>query len=221
MLYYMIKSASAETILFSGHYKSFSDCITDAVAQGISLRKADFRNTNLSNAELDGGDFAGALFTGANLTAANLSECDLRRADFTNTILHSTILCDSDVSHANFEGALFGATEIAGATLLHCIFTTLSAFTLPFDEADMIRDCDFINGCGTVCPFSRQPLVIRGLSAPVVVMDRHIKIGHQVFPLDTIPGWIASGNLNPRNLRLRIEQVVLALIMDDKRPKIA
>ncbi|MDB5490576.1 MAG: pentapeptide repeat family protein [Micavibrio sp.] len=218
---YSVKSASTETLLFSGQYRTLSECVAEAVACGVSMRSADFRNANLINAELDGGDFSGALFSGANLTGANLSEADLRRTDFSNAVLHGAILCDSDLSYSDFSGALFGATEIAGATLLNCIFSTLSAFTLPFDEADMIRDCIFINSCETPCPFSRQPLVVRGLSAPVMVMDRHIKIGHQIFPLDSIPAWIASGNLAPRNLRLRLEQVVLSLIMDDKRPKIA
>jgi hypothetical protein len=221
MHYYSVKSAFADNLLFSGHYRSLAECVTDAVARRISLRGADFSNANLTNAEMDGGDYAGAIFNGANLTGANVSEADLRHTDFRNAVLHGAILCDSDLSEANFDGALFGATEIAGATLQQCVFTTLSAFTLPFEEADMIKDCRFINPCETVCPFSRQPLVMQGLSAPVVVMDRHIKIGHQVFPLDAIPGWIASGNLNPRNLKLRLEQVVLALIMDDKRPKIA
>lgn len=221
MHYYTIKSAFAENLLFSGQYRSLAECVTDAVARRVSLRGADFRNANLINAEMDGGDYAGAVFAGANLTSANISEADLRGADFENAILHGAILCDSDMSQANFDGALFGATEIAGATLQQCIFTTLSAFTLPFDEADMVKDCRFINPCDTVCMFSRQPLVVRGLSAQVMVLDHHIKIGHDVFPLEMIPEWIASGNLNPRNLKLRLEQVILALIMDDKRPKIA
>ena len=218
---YDIKSASAETILFSGQYCSFAACVAAAITKNIRLTGADFRNANLSNAEMDGGNYAGSDFSGANLSGANLSEADLRGCNFSNAILHGAVLCHSDLSHSHFDGALFGATEIAGATLQECDFSTISAFTLPFEEADMIRNCWYINPCETICPFSRQPVVIRGLTAPVYILDQHIKIGHDIFPLDTIPAWIASGSLNPRNLRLRLEQILLALIMDDKRPKIA
>ena len=79
----------------------------------------------------------------------------------------------------------------------------------------------FINPCGLACPMSRPPVVMSGLTQNVVIMDRHIKVGHQVFTLDSIPDWIASGGLNPRNLRLRIDQILLSLMKDDKTRKIA
>jgi uncharacterized protein YjbI with pentapeptide repeats len=218
---YIIKSAVADTILYAGNFRNFTQCIEAAVQNNISLQGADLRQANLLNAELDGGDFNNADFTGANLCGANLSEANLRKANFNKTILHGTVLCESDLTAATFKGALFGATEIAGAILQDCTFSTLSAFDLRFEEAGKVSDCRFINPCNTVCPFSRQPLVLHGLNQFAAVMDRHIKVGHNVFELNAIPNWIVSGGLNPRNMRIRLEQIVLALMMDDKSPEIA
>lgn len=218
---YTIKSATAEGPLFAGNFRNFSECIETAFNENIDLRAADLRHCNLQNASLDGIDLTGSCLEGANLSGANLSESILDNVIFDNAILHSAVLCQSKLRGAQFDGTLFGATEIVDAQFEDCLFSTLSAFTLRFNEAGTFRNCRYINPCGTICYMSRAPVVMTGLSQQLVLMDHYIKIGHSVFALDDVPDWIASGGLNPRNLRLRIEQILLALMMDDKSRKIA
>ena len=70
------------TTLFEGDYRNIRDCVEDALARGISLHGADFRNMDLSEINLDGvyichGDFAGANLTGANMSEARLHDDEL------------------------------------------------------------------------------------------------------------------------------------------------
>ena len=220
---YTIKSVQTGSILYAGTFKSFAACLEAALAENISLKQADLRFTNLLCADLDGIDLDGAHLSGANLTGANLSEASLRNTDFSNTGLYGTVFCESDLSGANFDGALFGGTDICGACMKDCIFSTLSAYLLDFRLADTVEGCIFIDPDGLCSPFSRPPLVIRGLSHPLMLTDRHIRFGNTVHPINSLPPWIASGLLTPDNLRLRLEQITLAGIYmtGDKLQEIA
>ncbi|MGZ9097253.1 MAG: pentapeptide repeat-containing protein [Micavibrio sp.] len=207
MFFYTIKSSLVNEALYYGTFSSFRRCVEQAVADGISLRGASLRNTNLLNAELDGADFRQADLSGCNLAGANASECRMNGADFTGATLHGTILCESDLSHACMGSAAFGATDVFAAVLNDCHFSSLSAFTLDFIDASSMTGSCFVNPCGTVCPMSRPPVLIQGLNQRMIIMDRHIKIGHDVFALNSAQRPAALGRINPASLRLRLEQL--------------
>jgi len=207
MFFYTIKSSLVNEALYYGTFSSFRRCVEQAVTDGVSLRGASLRNANLLNAELDGADLRQADLSGSNLSGANASECRIQGADLTGATLHGTILCESDLSHSCMDFAGFGATDIFDTILDDCRFSSLSAFTLDFIEASSMTGSCFINPCGTPCPMSRPPVLIQGLNQRMIIMDRHLKIGNEVFALDSAPGQAGLGGINPASLRLRLEQL--------------
>ena len=54
---------------------------------------------------------------------------------------------------------------------------------------------------------SRPPVLIQGLNQRIIIMDRHLKIGHDVFALDQVQRSAGLGRINPASLRLRLEQL--------------
>jgi hypothetical protein len=108
---------------------------------------------------------------------ANLSEADLDGAILAHAALQNACLCFSGLSHCDFTGAGFGATLITGARIDGARFSTLSAFTLNFRDAETLEGCLWFGGDGTPCPFSRPPVAITGLQQPVVMLDRHVQVG--------------------------------------------
>lgn len=205
MFFYTIKSSLVDEALYYGTFSSFRRCVEQAIADGVSLRGAALSQANLLNAELDGADLRQADLSECNLSGANASECLLAGANLTGATLHGTTLCESDLSYACMESAAFGATDIFASVLKECHFSSLSAFTLDFIDADSMSGSHFINPCGTICPMSRPPVLIQGLNQRIIIMDRHIKIGHDVFALDQVqPG---LGRIHPASLRLRLEQL--------------
>lgn len=212
MTYYKIASIQDGRTLYSGEYPTFRDCVEGAVTGSISLHHADLRRANLLNAMLDGADLRGADFTGTNLGGANLSEASLDNALFYGTCLINAVLCESSLKGAQFIDSSFGATLIDSALLDQAHFSGLSTFTLDFTGVKTMRHCRFLNPCGTLCPMTRPPVVIHGLSHPFIVLDQHLKIGRGVRPLDTkiSRDSCPAGHeiLSPVQLRLRLEQVI-------------
>lgn len=177
------------TPLFEGPPARRRVTVEAAVAQGVSLEGGELRGIDLSGANLDGADFRGADFRGANFTGVNLSEARLDGADFRGATLYNTCLCESALRGCDFTDADFGGTDIAGADLTGCIFSTLSAFSLNFVDCAAMEGCVFVDPQGVFCPFSWPPVVIAGLSRPIVLLDRHIKTGARVLDYRT---WLAS-----------------------------
>ena len=135
MVNFEIKNHKTNTVLFAGKYISFKHCLNAAVAQNVNLHYADLRQKDLAHTDLDGGLFDGSLFSGSNMNGINLSDADLRHCDFSNTTLHGACLCLSDLTGSRFNGALFGSTDIAGAVLDRCLFSTESALLLDYSSA--------------------------------------------------------------------------------------
>lgn len=212
MTYYTITSIQDGRSLFSGKFPTFRACIETAIGTGISLRHADLCRTNLLNAMLDGADLRGADFTGANLGGANLSEAKLDDALFFGTCLINAALCESSLKGAQFIDSGFGATLIDAALLDQAHFSGLGTFSLDFTGVRTMRHCVFLNPCGTPCPMTRPPVVVQGLSRPFILMDRHIKVGPDVYGIEwggKGPLWLQrQGMINPGQLRLRLEQVI-------------
>jgi hypothetical protein len=208
MPFFEIRSMPDGLILYSGEHKNFRACVEMAVKERISLRRADLRQANLLNAMLDGADLREADFSGTNLTGVNLSEAQLDHGLFSGSILVNAVLCESSARNTNFIDASFGATLIAESILDGSYFSTLSAFDLDFQTAGSMKNCSFVNPCHTVCPMTRPPLVIRGLAKPLIIMDRHMKVGNEVFDMKALSEASHGSALLPGSLRLRLEQIV-------------
>ena len=176
-----IKNHRTGTVIFEGDFASLRDCAEHAAGDGVCLDFADLAHANLVNASLDETSLRCARLHGANLTGANLSEADLDGSDFTDAVLCNTCLCFSSLRHCRFDGALFGAADITGSAVDRCVFSTLSAFHLNFRGAGSMDGCIYVDPENIHCPFSRPPAVVAGLAWPVVVMDRHIKIGSRIM----------------------------------------
>lgn len=192
-----ITSKQDNKILFTGRFRSFQECIVQAVADNVKLCGANLSYKNLTNITLDGTDLAHADFSGSNLTGANMSEANLQGANLKDTDLYNTCFALSDLRRCNFEGASFGATDIAGCDISGSSFSTLSCFTLDFMLARTMKDCVFINPDGWRAFMSRPPVVIRGATDRLVVlMDECIKVGHDMMPYPArskIPATLTAG----------------------------
>lgn len=186
MAFYTLKNTRGE-IVFRGPFASVRHCAETAVRESVSLQGVKLRRANLRGANLDGALLEGADLRGANLEGANLSEARLDKSRLEGANLQGACLCESSLRWCDFRDASFGATQIAGSDLTGSIFSTLSAFTLDFASCQAMAGCIYHNAHGESCPISQPPVVISGLPRPVVLMDRHIKIGHAVA---TYAQWI-------------------------------
>lgn len=169
------------------------------MADGVDMRSLKLSGLNLARANLDGGVFEGTDFSGCNLGGANMSECDLRACVFAHAALMDVCLCDSDLTRATFYEASFSASDITGSHVESCLFSCPSAFTLKFADAACFKDCTFYAD-GDHCPMSRPPLVVGGLSLPLVVMDDHLMIGRTVR---TLGEWACNARFGNGDTRER------------------
>lgn len=189
-----IQSINASQTLFQGEFEHTKSCLETAIACGIDLAGADLRHANLVNAGLDDARLESADLSGANLSGANMSEARMRGARLVGAALPGTCLAFADLQKCDFTDALFGATDIAGATVNGAHFSTLSAFTLNFRDTYGMADCTFRHETsGASCGFSRPPVAINGLDVPVILMDRHCLIGSRILPGDykSGPRWLS------------------------------
>ena len=168
--------------LFEGHFNDMKHAVETAISDGVSLAFADLRHANLINAQMDGAILDGAQLDEANLLGANLSESSLRQASLRNALLHSVTFCESVLDNVNAQGALFGATDIAGATIRRCTFDTASALEMNYRDADIIQRNRFLADHEAICEFSHPPLVIKGLPFIIARLDQHVLAGHLVIP---------------------------------------
>lgn len=180
MQHYRIVHCQKGDILYEGCFSSIAACAEQAVREGVSLDYADLSHANLVNACLDEASLLHARLRSANLAGANLSEARLDGADFTDAGLQNACLCFSSLRHCRFTGSAFGATDVAGGDLSFARFSTLSALTLNFRDAEIIAECVYQEDGAPEVPFSVPPLVLQGLIFPVACFDRHIKIGPAV-----------------------------------------
>ncbi len=168
------------TLIYQGRFQTAGACLEQAAADNVSLDYADLRNANLAGTALDGISMRYALLDRVNLTGANLSEARLDGASFRGATLQGACLAFSTMEHCNFDGTFFGATDIAGAVLDDSHFSTLSAFSLNFIDCTSLHGCTYQEDGEERCHFSSPPLVLHGLSLPVVFMQDHLKIGAAV-----------------------------------------
>lgn len=210
-----IRSYKNNRIIFSGNYTSITECIEDAIALNVDLSFVDLRNLDLSNGNFDGAYMPGSLLTGCNLSGANLSESHLRGCEFSFASLYNTCLCYSNLSYSDFLSTNFGATDIAGANISHCQFTTLSCFDLDFWNVQDMNQCIYITPDGITCEMSSRPVIIKGLlHTPVIMMDKVAKIGNTLIPREDIP---AITSIIERHIGTHNPQILQNLFLDNQR----
>ena len=165
-----------------------------AVADGVILDGADLRGANLSCAALDGARLRHVNLVDANLTGANLSEAWLEECHMRGTVMHGVCLCESTVMRCDLSAAVFGGTDLAGARLVNCAFSTISALQMDFVSCATIEDCLFHDeATGVASLFAQPPVHISGLELPVTIMDTHVRIGTQMIARSV---WLAIANDN-------------------------
>lgn len=182
MTAYTIYHRENGRILFQTQAKSFKQALEIGVKENINFTAACLRHQNLSNANLDDGLFRGADFSYSNLNGANLSECDLAASIFSHATLYHCFLNLSDLSRSEFYDARFGDTDIMGATLNNCGFSSPSCFSLSFSHARAIRKCHFKTANGKIITFSKPPVINSGrFSSPVITIGEHKLIGNRLI----------------------------------------
>lgn len=171
-----LRSRSRDHI-YSGDHQTVREAVEHAALKGICLDGIDLSNQDLRGVTLDGIALDNALFYGADLSGANLSEASLIGADFTHSRLLDTCFAYSDLSCSRFGDARFGATDISGAVLDDCLFAGPDTFALDFRSAKSLFQTHYIHDDSTSCPMTRPPIVVKGLAAPLALLDRHILAG--------------------------------------------
>lgn len=179
-----IKTYNSGELLYRAAGLNVGEVLTQAVAEGVCLDYADLRYANLVNVNLDDAVMRHACFAGANLMGANMSEGLFDHSDFSGASLSNVCLCYSSLIDCSFEGASFGATDVAGTILEECRFSGLSAFTLNFRDVEKLARCVFVDIFGGRSSFFRAPVVVQGLTYPVILLDDHIKVGNLLIAFD-------------------------------------
>lgn len=184
------------TEIFSGYYKSFTDCLEDAIKQERNLAHIDLKNRDLSNANLDNACMPGAVFINTNLSGANLSEASLENSTFYNCSLYNTCLSFSNLQSCDFRNANFGATLVDNSNMKNCIFSTLSCFDLDFYFTKDMSGSIFMTDDHNIHKMSKHPMVLKGfMNTHIVIFDNSIKIGMKTFPKSILPDLMSVINL--------------------------
>ena len=157
-------------------------CLEAAVEDGSDLRCADLGDAKLPGAKLGGARLGGADLWGADLKDADLSAADLRGAD-----LWGADLGKADLRAANLRGADLRGADLKRAKLADANFMGADLLGADLREADLgdanlwtAKRLDEIKW-GDDQTTSIPPLFIFGQSWPVMISDRHIRIGCHVM----------------------------------------
>lgn len=177
---FQINKLNTGTTLFEGKFESFSECLEQAIDEQIDLSGANLTRQNLSTTNLDNALLSGADLSFSNLNHANLSEGNFMNANFFGANMVAACMAESDYSKCNFLGCSFGANILVGSIFDHCMFSTLSAFQLPFSEAESMQSCYFYFEDELLFSNSKPPVVVLGLSSePVIISESSIYLGHR------------------------------------------
>lgn len=188
MQHFKLFKYKSSTEIFSGYYKSFTDCLEDAIKQKKNLAHINLKNKDLSNANLDNAFMPSAVLINSNLSGANLSEASLENSIFYNCSLYNTCLSFSNLQSCDFRNANFGATLIDNSNMKNCIFSTLSCFDLDFYFTKDMSGSIFMADDNNIHKMSKHPMVLKVfMNTHIVIFDNSIKIGMRTFPKSILP----------------------------------
>lgn len=185
MSHIVIRSQTTSKALFEGPFKNIAEALEAGLEDNVCLDGAALTGANLVNANLDGLHLRHADLKHANLSGANLSECVFEQCGFEHAVFHGACLCESSIAMCHFGGALFGATDISGADIKGCGFSTLSALSMNYINARSIDYCCYQDSGEAIHSFSSPPVTIGGLPYPVAILEDNILlIGGEGRPID-------------------------------------
>ncbi|WCD56206.1 pentapeptide repeat family protein [Caulobacter phage BL94] len=142
--------------------------LTRANLYGANLDGANLTRANLDGANLDGANLDGANLDGANLYGANLYGANLYGANLTRANLYGANLDGANLTRANLDGANLDGANLDGANLYGANLDGANLYGAKLAENITL---------------SRAPLQLYGLTWPVTIFDRHMKIGCQFHSL--------------------------------------
>ncbi len=155
-----------------------------AIKADADLTGADLTHANLAYAYL-----ARANLVRANLTYANLVRANLAGANLAYANLAYANLADADLAYANLAGAYLARANLAGAYLARATLTdaNLAYANLAYAYlADAnLADANLADGAKS----SVAPVQIYGLEWPVLISDRHIQVGCEVYTTEEWRGF--------------------------------
>jgi len=151
---------------------------SDADLRGADLRDAYLGGANLRGANLVDADLRDANLGGANLGGANLVGADLRDAYLGGANLGGANLVGADLVGANLVGANLRGANLVGANLVGANLVGANLGDANLGGADLGQDQR-----ATI-----TPALIENLHWPIMITDRHIKIGGEVY---TTEEWAA------------------------------
>lgn len=176
---FQIKQSKTGKTLFKGKFKSFRECLEQAIEQNINLDGADISNQNLSNINIDSAQLSNVSFKNCNLNQANLSEGQFHNVDFSSSNMIGACMAESLFSECDFCEADFGANILTDSVIKSCKFNTLSAFLLPFYDLKNMHLCSFMDHNKHLFTASKPPTAIIGLSSsPIIISGKSIFYGH-------------------------------------------
>ncbi len=170
----------------SDHQFSEKKCIETAISAGITITNMSFKYSNFQNGLFDNGHFVNTTFEYCNFSGANLSEVTLQNCKFEFCSMQTACLNESNIVNTLFEGSRFGDTDIAGTKFSNVVFEDPSVFSLKFWEADITVPCRYHHLDGKEYPFSKAPIVVSGLSKPIIYLDTHVLVGDTKLSLDAL-----------------------------------
>jgi uncharacterized protein YjbI with pentapeptide repeats len=167
-------------ILFDGCFSNVKQGLEMAVESGVSLQGINLRSANLAGAQLDNAKMEKACFWGANLNGTNMSDGNFEKADFRTAHFLDTCLAEANCEDANFEGAYFSRTIFTDTNLCKAQFSCPSIFTIDLSHVAGMEGAIYSHLGEVDCDLSHAPLIIRGLSKPMIFMDDCMLIGNDL-----------------------------------------
>jgi len=137
------------------------------------LACANLSGANLAGANLSYADLSGANLFCAYLSGANLSRAELACANLVGADLDGANLAGANLDRANLAGAGLSGTNLAGANLAGANLSGAK-----WDSEGAIKT-------------TIAPVMFYGSTWPIMIFDRHVKIGCQVH---TTEDWAAFDN---------------------------
>ena len=183
-----IKNYSTSEILYQASCTDGKLCLEKAVTEGVIIDGAVFHSEDYRDGMFDDAYFINTHFINCNLTGANLSEAVFINCFFYSCSLQAACLNESRIDNCAFIQTRFGDTDFAGSKLSGCIFEDPSVFSLNFHEIDLRLPCFYRHTNGNSYAMSRPPVIVRGLSHPLIFLDTHILTGADAYQItaDTI-----------------------------------
>lgn len=175
----IIKSLNGKKI-FSTKYNTARASLEYAVEQGIDLSCADLRRLKLKNANLDGLSAQGACFWGADLSGADIGFSSLMRSDLRGCNLVDTCFAESNLTDVDFRGASFSRT-IFDSALLTGVKVSCPSFWACQIQGSKFKSLLYIHRGESEIRVSRSPMIISGPIKNLVIFDRHILWGSELY----------------------------------------